>query len=117
MLRALGRGFLGRFALQDADRGSGLQPVLSVNDDLLVRLQSGVDERLAVADLRNFHVTQDRASLPIDDVSKRSLCTLLHHRCRYGQPIMPRVDEQPHIDQFARPKPVIRVGKFGLEAD
>ena len=72
---------------------------------------------MAVADLRNFHVTQDRASLPIDDVSKRSLCTLLHHRCRYGQPIMPRVDEQPHIDQFARPKPVIRVGKFGLEAD
>ena len=53
----------------------------------------------------------------IDDVGVGSLLALLHGRRRDGQAVVPRIEQQPHIDEFARPKPVRRVGKFGLEPD
>ena len=43
--------------------------------------------------------------------------TLLHDRCGNGQAVVPRVDQQPCVDQFARPELVRRVGKIRLELD
>ena len=47
-------------AVQDRDTRARLQLVLSVDHDLLVGLEAGIDQCLAVADLRDL----DRADLP-----------------------------------------------------
>jgi len=43
LLFALCGGFLGRLAVQDRDMRAGLQIVLSVDHDLLVGLEAGVE--------------------------------------------------------------------------
>ena len=45
------RRFVGRFALQDRDTRARLQPVLSVDHDLLAGLQAEIDQRVAVGNL------------------------------------------------------------------
>ena len=57
MLGALCGGFVGRLSVQNRDMCALLQLVLSVDHDLLVGLETGVNERLAVTDLRNLDWT------------------------------------------------------------
>ncbi len=54
LLCLLHRRFVGRFAVQDRDMRARLQLVLSVDHDLLAGLQAGIDQRLAVGDLRDL---------------------------------------------------------------
>jgi len=117
LLRALCGGFLGRLAVQDPDLGAGLKLVLPVDHDLLVGVQPGVDERLPVADLSDGNRPDRDRVVGIDDVRVGSFRTLLHNRCSDGQAVMPRVEEQPHVDELARPEAMRFVGKVRLELD
>src|SRR5712671_96476 len=105
LLCALCDGFLRCLAVQHRDAGARLQLVLSVDHDLFVGLEAGINERLTAADLCNL----DRPALDrvvgIDDVHVSSARTLLHSRCSDGQAVMPCIDEQPSVDELARPEP------------
>ena len=96
---------------------AGLQIVLSVDHDLLVGPEAGVDESLSVADLRDGNRADRDGVVGIDDVRVGSFRTLLHDRCGNGQAVMPRIEEQPRVDKLARPEPVRLVGKIRLELD
>src|SRR5580704_19610406 len=96
---------------------AGLQFVLSVDYDLLVRLEAGIDQRLSVADLRDLDWAEFHGAVRIDDISVGSVRTLLHDRCGNGQAVMPCIEEQPRVDEFARPEPMRLVGKIRLELD
>src|ERR1700752_5116321 len=43
--------------------------------------------------------------------------TLLHDRRGNGQAVMPRLEEEPRVDELARPEAMRFVGKIGLELD
>src|SRR6266478_8120793 len=94
-----------------------LQLVLSVDHDLLVGLEAGIDQRLAVSDLRNLDRADCHGAVRIDDVSVGSFRTLLNDRSGNGQAVMPRVDQQPRVDKFAGPELVRAVAKIRLELD
>jgi hypothetical protein len=90
-LRALRRSFRGRLAVQDRDMRAGLQLVLSVDHDLLVGREAGVDESLSVADLRDGNRPELDGVVGIDDVSVGDPCStnILHYpgarrRCNGG---------------------------------
>jgi len=103
--------------VQHPDTRAGLQLVLSVDHDLLIGLEAGVNERLAAADLRDLDRPVLNRVVGIDDVGVGSTWTLLHSRCSDGQAVTPCIDEQPRIDELARPKPVRCVDKIRLELD
>src|SRR5258706_2986443 len=109
--------FLCRLAVQDRDMRARLQLVLSVDHDLLVGLETGIDQRLAVTDLRDLDWADRDGAVRTDDIGVGSFRTLLHDRCRNSQAVMPRIDEEPRVDELARPEPVRRVGKIRLELD
>src|SRR6202048_5363838 len=90
--------------MQQREAGTGLQLVLSVDHDLLVGLEAGIDERLAVTDLRDLDRADCHGAVRIDDVSVRSLRTLLHNRCGNGQAVMPCIEKQPRVDEPAWPE-------------
>src|ERR1700730_12174212 len=94
LLRALSLGFLGRLAGEDCDLRAGTQLILSVDHDLLVRRESGVDESLPFADLRDSNRPDLDRAVRIDDVRVGSFRTLLHDRCGNGRAVMPRIQEQ-----------------------
>src|SRR6266436_6701496 len=94
-----------------------LQLVLSVDHDLLVGLEAGIYQRLAVTDLRDLDLADGHGAVGIDDIGVRSFRTLLHDRCRNGQAVVPDIEQQPGVDKLARPEPVRRVGKIRLELD
>ena len=94
---------------------AGLQLVLSVDHDLLVGLEAGIDQRLAVADLRDLDWPDRDGVVRVDDISVGPVRTLLHDRCGNGQAVMPRIDEQPRVDELARPEPMRDLlGKLAL---
>ncbi len=103
--------------MQHRDTRARLQLVLSVDHDLLIGLEPGINERLAAADLRNL----DRPALDrvvgIDDVHVSSARTLLYSRCSDGQAVVPCIDEQPRVDELARPEPTRLVRKIRFELD
>src|ERR1700676_4673913 len=94
-----------------------LQLVLSIDHYLLIGLEAGINERLPVADLRDLDWSDGHGGVRVDDISVRSFRTFLHDRCGNGQAVMPCIDEQPRIDELARPEPVRLVGKIRLELD
>ena len=96
---------------------AGLQFVLSVDDDLLVGLEAGVDERLPLADLRDLDRADRDGAVRVDDVCVGALRTLLHDRCGNGQAVMPRVEEQPCVDELTRPQQMLLVRKLGSQPD
>src|SRR5713226_2755293 len=98
LLRGLCDGFLCRLAMQHRDTRARLQLVLSVDHDLIVGLEAGIDEGLAAADLRDLDRPVLYRAVGIDDVDVGSIWTLLHSRCRDGQAVMPCIDEQPRVD-------------------
>src|ERR1035438_10734146 len=93
LLRGLCNGFLSRLAVQHGDTRAGLQLVLSVDHDLLIGLEAGINEGLAAADLCDLDRPALDRAVGIDDVSVGSIGTLLHSRCSDGQAVMPRIDE------------------------
>ena len=93
---------------------AGLQLVLSVDHDLLVGLEAGIDQRLAVADLRDLDRADCHGAVGIDHIGVGSLRALLHDRCGNGQAVMPGIEQQPRVDELARPQPMRLVGKFAL---
>src|ERR1700686_2089097 len=109
--------FLRRLAMQDRDMRAGLQLVLSVDHDLFVGLEAGINERLTVTDLRNLDRADCHGAVGIDDIGVGSLRSLLHDRSGNGQAVMPRVDQQPRVDKFAGPELVRAVAKIRLELD
>src|SRR5260370_28654326 len=117
LLRALGDRFFGSLAVQDGNVRAGLSLVLAVDHTLLVGVQPGIDERLTLPDLSDFDGANCRRAVSIDDVGIGSLRALQHDRRRHRQAIMPRIEQQPYADEFARPQPMRRVGKFRLELD
>src|ERR1700712_5717858 len=88
LLRALCDGFLRCLAMQHRDTRAGLQLVLSVNHDLLIGLEPGINEGLSAADLRNLDRPALDSVVGIDDVNIGSIRTLLHSRRSDGQAIM-----------------------------
>ena len=90
---------------------------MSVDHDLFVSRETGIDEGLAAADLRDL----DRPGLDrvvgVDDVDIGPIRTLLHSRCGDGQAVLPCIDKQPRVDEFAGPELVLLVGKIRLELD
>src|ERR1700682_695286 len=103
--------------MQQRDAGTGLQLVLSVDHDLLVGLEAGIDERLAVADLRDLDRADCHGAAGIDHIRVGALRALLDDRCGTGQAVMPCVEEQPRVDELARPQPMRLVGKICFELD
>ena len=97
--------------------GAGLQLVLSVDDDLLVGLEARVDERLALADLRDLDRADRHGAVRVDHVCVGSLRALQHDRCGNGQAVMPRVEEQPRVDELAWPQQLLLIGKLGSQPD
>src|SRR5580700_5104888 len=93
LLRALLDGFLRCLAVQHRHMRAGLQLVLSVDDDLLIGLEAGIDERLAAADLSDLNRSAPDGIVVIDDVHVSSARSLLHRRCRDGQAIVPCIDK------------------------
>jgi len=96
---------------------AGLQLVLSIDDHLLVGLEAGVDECLALADLRHLDWADRYRAVSIDHIGVGSLRTLLHDRCGNGQATMPRIDEQSRVDELTRPQQMLLVGKLCSQPD
>ena len=71
--------------------GAGLQLVLSVDHDLLVGLEAGIDERLTLPDLRDLDRADCHRAVGIDHIGIGSLRPLLHDGCRNGQAVMSRI--------------------------
>ena len=92
---------------------AGLQLVLSVDDDLLVGFEAGVDERLPLADLRDLDRADRHGAVRVDHVCIGSLRALQHDRCGNGQAVMPRVEEQPCVHKLTRPQQMLLIGKLG----
>ena len=85
--------FLCGLAVQHRDMRTRLQLVLPVNHDLLVGLESGINERLAIADLRDLYRADCHRVVGIDDVGVGSLRALLHDGCGNGQAVMPDINK------------------------
>src|ERR1700722_12265233 len=109
--------FLCGLAVQDGDMRAWLQLVLSVDHHLLVGLETGINERLPVTDLRDLDWSDGHGAVRIDDIGVGSFRTLLHDRGGNSQAVMPCIDEQPRVDEFARPQLLRLVGKIRLELD
>src|SRR5258707_2961554 len=117
LLRGLCDGFLRCLTVQHRNTRARLQLVLSVDHDLLIGLEPGINQSLAGADLRDLdRPVLDRA-VGIDDVDVGATRTLLHSRGSNGQAIAPCIDEQPRVDELARPESVRFVDKIRLELD
>src|SRR5271163_2341697 len=84
------RFFLCCLTVQYRDMGSRLQFVLSVDNDLLVGLEAGINQRLAVADLRDLDWARLDGEVRFDDVSVGSVRTFLRDRCGDRQAVVPR---------------------------
>src|SRR3954449_7616040 len=114
---ALQLGFVSGRPGQLLDAGSGLKPVLAVHDLLLAGLKPGIDQGYAIAGLRDC----DRAHLDrfirSDDPDESAGGTLLDGRCSNGQSVMPRLKEQPGVDQLARPQQVSCIRKRRPQPD
>ena len=117
LLRGLCNGFLCCLAVQHRDTRARLQLVLSVDHDLLIGLEAGINEGLAAADLRDLDRPALDRALGIDDIDVGAVRALLHSRCSDGEAIMYRIDEQPRVDELARPEPARFVDKIRLELD
>ena len=96
---------------------AGLQLVLSVDYDLFVGREAGIDERLTVGNLRDFDRADCHGAVGVDDIGVGPFRTLLHDRCGHGQAVMPDINEQPRIDELAGPEQVRFVVKVRLELD
>src|SRR3982074_565687 len=92
--------------VQDGDMAAGLQLVLPVDDNLFVRGKSAIDQRLTVAGLRNRNRSRFDGAVGFDDVGIEALLALLNGSDRNRQSIVPRIQQQPRIDQFPRPQPM-----------
>src|ERR1700681_4106287 len=117
LLGTLCRGLGCRLSVQDGDMAAGLQLVLPVDDNLFVRGKSAIDQRLTVAGLRNRNRSPFDGAVGLDHVGIEALLALLNGSGRNRQTILPRIEQQPRIDQFPRPQPMRGVWKFGLELD
>src|ERR1700722_484412 len=106
--------FLRGLAVQDGDLRAWLQLVLSIDHHLLAGLETGINERLPVADLRYLDWSDGHGAVRIDDIGVGSFRTLLHDRRGNSQAVMPCIDEQARVDEFARPQLLRLVGKIRL---
>ncbi len=103
--------------MQDGDAAVRRELVLPVDDHLLVGGEPGIDQRLAAADLGDLDGTHLHRTIGIDHIGEGALLPLLHGRSRDRETVVAGVEQQPHVDQLARPEPVRGVGELGLEAD
>src|ERR1700716_2137100 len=117
LLSVLRGCFLCRGAVQERDMRARLQLVSSVDHDLLVGLEAGINQRLAVTDLRDLDWADCLGTVRIYDIGVGSFRTFLHDRCGNGQTVMSRIEEQPRVDELAWPELVRRVRKIRLELD
>src|SRR6478752_7845446 len=115
LLRALCNGFLCCLAVEHCYTRPRLQLVLSVDHDLLVGLEAGINKCLSAADLCDLDRPARDRVVEIDDVHVSAAGTLLDSRCGDGQAVAPCIDEQSRVDEFAGPEPMRLVGKIGLE--
>src|ERR1700680_3398430 len=100
--------------MQQRDMRAWLKLVLSVDHDLLVGCEAGINQRLAVTDWRDLDRADCHRVVRIDDVSVGSLRTLLHDRCGNGQAVVPNIDKQPRVYKLTRPEQVRLVVKVRL---
>src|SRR5450756_146519 len=114
---ALQVGLTRGLAVQLQDRTPLLETVLAIDHDDFTRHQAGVDKRLSLADLLDRYGTLLSRFVRRDNIDVGALLALLHGRCRDGQSVLPRLQQQPGIDKLSRPQLVAGVGKFGLELD
>src|ERR1700692_4758577 len=96
---------------------AGLQLVLPVNDDLLVCAESGVDQRLTIADLRDLDLANRDRVVRTDDIRVRPVWSLLDDGGWNRQTVVARVEKQSCIDELSGPQPVFLVRTIGLELD
>ena len=75
-------GLLGRLAVQHRHLAAGLQPVLPLDHDLLVRLEPGIDQRLSLADLRHRDRAHLHRAVGPDHIDICAVRPLLHRRGR-----------------------------------
>jgi len=81
-LGALREQRLGRLAVQHRDGAAGLQPRLPADNDLLVRLQAGIDDGVAGADLRHLDCAVLDRPVGLDHVHVAALRPLPARRAR-----------------------------------
>jgi hypothetical protein len=94
-----------------------LQLVLSVDDHLLARRESGIDEGLPAAHLGDFDRPHCDRAIRVDHVDVWTLRALLHRRGGHRQPIMARVEKQPRVYELSGPQPMRFIGKVGAQPD
>src|SRR5262245_61643062 len=97
------------------DLDAGLESVLSGDHDRLVRLQSRVDERLTIADLRDCYRPGLCRSIGPDHPGIGAVRALLYRRHWDRQPVVPESEQQSTIDKFTGPKLTLRVGEVGAQ--
>src|SRR5208282_4712383 len=117
LLCALCGGLLRRAPMQDRDMCTGLQLVLSVDDDLLVGLEARIDERLTLADLPDLDCADRYGAVRIDHIRVGALRALLHDRCRNCQAVTPDIEEESCINKLTRPQQVFVIWKLGSQPD
>src|SRR6202048_173799 len=117
LLGTLCRGLGCRLAVQDGDMAAWLQLVLPVDDNLFVRGKAAIDQPRTVAGLRTRNRSRFDGAVGLDHVGIEALLALLNGSGRNRQSILPRIQQQPRIDQFPRPQPMRGIWKFGLELD
>src|SRR6185436_257538 len=104
-------------AVQLLDAAAFLEAVLAVDHDDVARLQTLIDQRPSVADLRDVDGTQLGRLVRLDDIDVSAGLSLLDGRSGHGDGVLLRVQQQAGIDELPRPQPVVMVWKFRLELD
>src|ERR1700722_16210827 len=99
LLCALCNGFLCCLAVQHPDTRAWLQLVLSVDHDLFVGCEAGIDQRLTITDLRDLDGVDSPGVVGIDDVGIGSVRALLHDGGRNRQAVVPCIEQQSSVDE------------------
>jgi len=104
-----------RLAVQHRYAATGLQARLPADHGLFVGLKAGIDDRHARAELCYLDGAVFDCSVRLDHIDIATLRALLHRGGGNRQRVLASFDQQPDIDQFARPQPMLGIGEIGLE--
>ena len=98
-------------------RHAGGQPRKARGHHALIRLQAVVDDRLDLILLRHGDVADRHLVVGLHHIDECSVRPALHRCGRHHRHLFKGVDQQPDVDELARPELELAVGKFSLELD
>src|SRR3954470_2073796 len=90
---------------------AGLQPILAVHDNLLTRLQAGIDQSLPLLNERDLHRADFDRQVLLDYESVGAVRSTLNDGSRHDDPALPRGHQQPRVDELPWPQMKFVVGE------